>query len=145
MENKNTDIYSGSLKKWLKYIIYAIVIFTYITIYSVLDAQSPHVPYMRIIVQTSGSIIFGIILGLEYLLNERKKEGKWSFNIHRFILVGIPSFISAMYYFFYYCPIFIVIPFRLPNLIFTNTFFIFSGILFGYVLITDFSKRKPAN
>lgn len=150
MKKNDAFIDSDTLKKWLKYVIYAIVIFAYITFFTVIDEQikilvsKTYDSRMENLVLLFGNIIFGIILGMERFLHEMHRKGKWGFNIPRIILIGIPSLIFAMYLYIYYSnnSVLILATDYLPKFITSNTFISLNQILFGYVLITNFSKKK---
>lgn len=86
-------------------------------------------------------IIFGGLLGLEHIIKEFNSEGKWFFDSNKFVIIGLPSLIIA------FLPTFL----RL-GIIFAYgkiTIFLLTiaatkmlNILFGYILITSFSKKK---
>jgi hypothetical protein len=103
------------------------------------------IPYL---IQLTGNTIFGVLIGFECFLKQRKRKGKWSFNVPRFVLMGIPSLIFGLYFLVYCFDVIFtdtIINF-LPEFLASSTWlFTISQILFGYVLITDFSKQKNTN
>ena len=50
-------------------------------------------------------IVFGLLLGLDKLLMERRKEGIWKVNLPKFLLLGIPLLYFSIGEFIFYCPI----------------------------------------
>lgn len=42
-------------------------------------------------------IVIGLLLGLEHFLKEFRKQGRWTVNLIRLVIMGIPSGISAFY------------------------------------------------
>ena len=78
-------------------------------------------------------LIFGILIGGTNLISEIKKEGKWKFNIPKFILIGIPSLILSIKILLYF-----IFPFKIYLLINPAVF----QIILGFVIITSFYKEK---
>jgi hypothetical protein len=147
MKKQFVNFSSAALKIWMYYLIYAIAFFAYIIFYAVgsqyLDAlrnrtYDAFTPYL---IQLFGNFILGMLIGAEYLLRERKREGKWSFNVPHFVLIGIPSLIFGLYLLFYYIniPIISILP---PFIGSSKWFFTVNQTLFGYILITSFSKQS---
>ena len=84
------------------------------------------------------SIFVGLILGLEHLAKEFHKDGRWIVNMTRLIIMGVPSGIFA-----FYLVLVFTLPIAFPPFL-TNTtlFHMFSGIIFGYTIMTSFYKKK---
>lgn len=84
------------------------------------------------------SIFLGLILGLEHITKEFRKDGRWTVNIVRLIIMGVPSGIFA-----FYLVLVFTLPIAFPPFI-TNTtlFHMFSGLVFGYTIITSFYKKE---
>ncbi|SDH31012.1 hypothetical protein [Desulfosporosinus hippei] len=83
-------------------------------------------------------ILLGLLLGLEHLVKEFRKDGNWSVNIIRLIIMGVPSGVFAFYLVLIY-----TLPIRLPSFLsYNNLFFQVSGIICGYTLITSFYKKE---
>lgn len=129
MKNKNA----------VKYLIYLITIsILYYCGNTILakyyeDTQITFV-YNYWIITTVKLIFFGgigVVLGLDKLLSEIKKEGKWKVDISRLIILGIPSLFFSMPY--------LVIRLLTLHKSFENIFTI-SSIIFGYILISSLYK-----
>ena len=79
--------------------------------------------------------LLGALLGLEHLIDQLKKSGKFKFNLERFLIVGIPAFILSIEYLeLYYVRV---------GLTYTPAFLLFLRMVFGYYLITSIYKLKP--
>lgn len=83
---------------WLKYFLYAVVLICYIAlsdkIIVFLNNQYYHFtinPFLSLVGRTIIYIIVGLLLGLESLLLQTRKEGKWRVNLPKVIFLGIPS------------------------------------------------------
>jgi hypothetical protein len=88
-------------------------------------------------------VVFGLLLGMEHLLKELSIKGKWSFNLPRILFMGIPSLVLGLYAFIYYSgvPIITTITNNLPGFLGQSPIgWAFAQILFGYILITNFTK-----
>ncbi|MDO0824646.1 hypothetical protein [Desulfosporosinus nitroreducens] len=85
-------------------------------------------------------IFLGVLLGLEHLVGEFRKDRNWSVNIVRLIIMGVPSGVFAFYL------LLLTLPIRFPSFLFnTSLFYEFSGIVFGYTLMTSFYKKQDNN
>lgn len=88
-------------------------------------------------------IVLGLLLGLERLVAEMRKEGKWGINLPKIIFLGIPSlYFSIGTFIYYYCPIvFVQVTLCYPLRFFLQGNFIsvFQMIL-GYTICTSFIK-----
>ena len=79
--------------------------------------------------------LLGALLGIEHLIDQFKKSGRFKFNLERFLIVGIPAFILSIDYLeLYYVRI---------GLTYTPIFLLFLRIIFGYYLVTSIYKQKP--
>lgn len=83
---------------WLKYFLYAVVLICYIAlsdkIIVFLNNQYYHLTinsFLSLLGRTIIYIIVGLLLGLESLLLQTRKEGKWRVNLPKVIFLGIPS------------------------------------------------------
>ena len=100
--------------------------------------------YGYIVIRLLIGYSIGAILGLDYFINELRKEGKWRFNISKVILVGLPSlYISLTFIWFYSNVHFLqnVIAYPLLKLMiyFPDSVPLFQ-LVFGYTIITSFYK-----
>lgn len=133
--------------KTKKIIAYALILGTYIyfsqvllkNLYDIGKKTFVHWPYFYSTIFIS--IIFGILLGLGYIINEYKKQGRWNINIVKLLIIGIPSLFCTFYEPIYYL-INIHPPLALRIIVLSESFEIFTGILFGYVLITSIYKKQ---
>lgn len=141
---------------WRIYLAYTLTILCYLVGSGwILRAQSEQAskmfnsfPFM--VWSTVIFIILGILLGLEHLMLEMKKEGQWNFNLPKVILLGIPLFYLAMSYFIYYFPTSSVIiqeilsypvAFILRSRM-SQTYMAIFQIMLGHIIITSFYKSQ---
>lgn len=97
---------------WLKYFLYALVLICYITISDkiivFLNYQYYHLIislFLFLLVKTILFIIVGVLIGLESLILEKRKEGKWKVNLPKVIFLGLPSlYFSIGTFIYFYCP-----------------------------------------
>ena len=99
--------------------------------------------YNMVMIIFYGSI--GLLLGLEHLIQEIKKEGTWVINIPKLILMGIPSLYFSLGIFLYGSRnqfVREVIAYPIGILLNNSTNFIFVlQLIFGYSIITSFYKK----
>ncbi|WP_128214131.1 hypothetical protein [Clostridium manihotivorum] len=86
----------------------------------------------------------GVLLGIERLAAERKKNGIWKINLPKLIFLGIPSLYFSLGIFLYYSSISFVrdiIAYPL-DYFFNNNVNILSlfQVILGYVIISSFTK-----
>lgn len=102
-------------------------------------------PYPYYIIVLGFPIVIGILIALPGFVNNFRERGKWYFDWAKFISVGLPTFFLTMY------PIILiskVIPVKIPIEInfalgFPNNPHAISGVVFGYLLLSVFSKHEP--
>ena len=140
-------------KSWLKYFfIILIILFIVFGGQHVLDGIriNEQVTYiMHPYLQTILMIIFyggiGLILGLEHLIHEMKKEGTWVINLPKFLLIGIPSLYFSLSVFIYFSSNQLVrniFAYPISILLTSNQSFIWIfPLIFGYSIITSFYKK----
>ena len=103
-------------------------------------------PYFQNIIMLIFYGGIGLILGLEHLIQEIKKQGKWVINIPKLVLMGIPSLYFSLSILIYYInsqfvrdilsyPIGILLN-NSPN--FISVF----QLILGYSIITSFYKEN---
>lgn len=74
----------------------------------------------------------GVVLGLDKFLSELTQKGKWSFDIIKFLILGIPSLIFSMQY--------LVLTFiQIPSSF--NNMYTIANIVLGHTLISSFYKE----
>lgn len=101
-------------------------------------------PWLMIIIKLLLNILFSILIGLEHLLGEIKKDGSWHFNREKLLIVCLPLFIFSLSEVIYYLPLSFLV--GITTNIFTNLIIDKSGtvnllqILLGYNLITSMYK-----
>lgn len=79
----------------------------------------------------------GAILGIDNLIKENSKEGKWRFDFKKLIIVGLPAFVLSMPV-FWAIIIIICLKGKVDNIIMTiYNFMIIFNIILGYVFITS--------
>ncbi|OAA90026.1 hypothetical protein [Clostridium ljungdahlii] len=139
------------IKTWLKYFVYAFIIiaFMYLAGYASIYLKKLQEAFRTNIYQY-GLITFilyaviGFLIGLEYFLNEKDKNGTWKVNLPKLILIGLPSLYFSSYVFIFYCPVsfirnVLIQPIEFFLRVNTNLISIFQ-LLFGYVVITSLYK-----
>jgi uncharacterized membrane protein len=144
-------------KEWLQnfFVILLILILVFGGQYVLEDMREKAASTYQINIYLHGFITFffyggiGVLLGLEHFIREKKKDGKWSLNRPKLVLIGIPSlYFSASILLFY-------------NSILSNTFLTYPigvllnnngshfltvfNVIFGYTIITSFYKKKINN
>lgn len=142
-------------KSWLKYLVYSLLVIgaVYLEGYMEKVFQQDYnakqkINFLFVAAFTLATVIIGVILGLEHLLNERKKEGIWKVNVPKVVLMVIPALYGALAYVFY----FIAISNNnetIFNIFVSPTVKFFSGstafmtifqVVLGYLIITSFYK-----
>lgn len=88
----------------------------------------------------------GLLMGLEHLIQEIKKEGTWEINIPKLVLIGIPSLYFSIASFVYYnTSQFVrdILSYPISILMKNSTNFIsVFQLILGYSIITSFNKKK---
>ncbi|HEY8908860.1 MAG TPA: hypothetical protein VIM51_01060 [Desulfosporosinus sp.] len=83
-------------------------------------------------------IFIGILMGLEDFVIQYNRQGKWSVNITKLIILGIPSAVFAFYLVLAFT---FVIP--IPSFIYNGYLFSeVSALIFGYTIVTSFNKKQ---
>ena len=139
------------LKSWLKYLIYGILIFGLVIMERYIDMRCTSLAaatydvrylYFRLASFTLFGVLAGALLGLDTLLTERKKSGRWKVKLPKLLFLCLPAFF------------FIVIPYLswiIPSLalLWSSTiwsysldFLYISSVLFGNFAITCFYKHS---
>lgn len=93
-------------KSWAMYLLYFIFIFGVVYgtqyLFTVLRSDYKIWSYYGIRMMFLFYLCIGILLGLEHLLYETKKDGVWKINIPKLIVVAIPSLYFSLAFFLYY-------------------------------------------
>jgi hypothetical protein len=144
-------------KEWLQnfLVILLILVMVFGGQYVLEDMRGKAASTYQINIYLHGFITFffyggiGVLLGLEHFIREKKKNGKWSLNIPKLVLIGIPSlYFSASIFLFY-------------NSLLSNTFLVYPigvllnnngshfltvfNVIFGFAIITSFYKKEINN
>jgi membrane protease YdiL (CAAX protease family) len=138
------------MKNWLRYLLYALIFFIFVITFSSIYNYQHYLlerggnAFSQYLVSTIAGFLFGLLLGFEHFLKELKKQGKWVFNLPRFLFIGIPSLFFGLYVYIYYSGIPFIcflsdLPVQVP--IFTS----FCQVLFGFMLATNFSRCTAQN
>ncbi|GFP75606.1 hypothetical protein [Clostridium fungisolvens] len=133
---------------WGAYFLYAVVFFCYIVLSNKLlisfnkEKQMTFQIMPLILWSMFIFILLGLLLGLEKLILERKKDGNWKINLPKLIFLGIPFLYLSLGVLIYYSSLIpqvlsYPIQFFLQDNI--NFFSIFQVIL-GYVISSSFIK-----
>jgi hypothetical protein len=96
-------------------------------------------PYNICILQFIINCFAGMIFGIEKVLSENKRNGKWRIDLPKFIIFGVPSFILGisiiLMWKFTFLPYFLGL-YYINFSLFVN----FMQMLFGYTITTCFYK-----
>lgn len=133
---------------WGAYFVYALVFFCYtvlsnkllISVYK--EKQMTYQIMPLILWSMFIFILLGLLLGLEKLILESKKEGRWKINLPKLMFLGIPSLYFSLGILIYYSPsISQVLSYPIQFFLQNNIDFlsIFQVIL-GYVISSSFIK-----
>ncbi|APM40883.1 hypothetical protein [Clostridium kluyveri] len=139
------------LRTWLKYLAYTFVIiaFMYLGEYVLTYLKKSWEVTFNLSVYQYDLITFifyaaiGFLIGLEYFLKEKRKEGRWKINVSKLILMGLPSLYFSLYAFIFYFSVPSVINILIQPIVFflsDITFMAIFQLLFGYVVITSLYK-----
>lgn len=127
-------------ESYCKYIIYITLIIAYLFVNAYithlinLNMESTYTitPIMIIYGETK-YMVLGLILGLENIIREKKKEGNWKIHAKKLLIIGLPLLILA------------VLPYKLTMLTMqkdNTTIRIMSAVILGYITISSFYKSK---
>lgn len=131
------------MRKILYYLFYLILIMAFLFVayrlgaFIQLEAKSSFNPRPLAIAKILISVLFGALLGLEFLLIQIKTPGKWKLNAAKFILIGIPSTLYVVLIL-----IQMYIPINIYSAIYRGIFIELIPIVTGYILITSFIKNN---
>ena len=133
---------------WLSHCLYAVVLICYIAfgnnILIFLNEQR-QTTYKMLPFLLGSMIIFivlGVLLGLDKLILEMRKEGNWRLNLPKVIFLGLPSLYFSIGVFITFIPIgFIQQTIGYPIRFFlTGNFISVFQIILGYTICTSFIK-----
>jgi hypothetical protein len=98
-------------------------------------------PYFYLWLQFANFCAAGMVFGMEKLLSEKKRQGRWRINAARLFILGVPSFLMGAYFILW--SMFPIIP-SLMSLSFVDIglFVNFIQMLFGYTIATSFYKAE---
>lgn len=140
--------------KWLKYLGYILLIVVLIYLDGHVgykqknyQEQTFNLSLSYFVISMIIKIGIGLLLGLEHISNEMKKEGSWKINLPKILLMVIPSLYFSMSYFFMYLYndnlIYGILTY--PASLFMRNgsgYIIIFQLLFGYLFITSFYKQN---
>ncbi|MCL6612016.1 MAG: hypothetical protein K6T66_10815 [Peptococcaceae bacterium] len=102
------------MRNWGKYFLYSFLIFGFLYLSQIIQNNATRgfnigeytVLYMQLL-QVVIYFIAGVLMGLEYIIEEIKKKGKWAIKTDKLLFIGIPSlffslyniFVNPLYYF----------------------------------------------
>lgn len=143
-------------KSWLEY--FFIILLIFLMVFGgkhILDgirinAQKTYNsnPYFQYSLISIFYVAIGLILGLDHLIKEIKKEGKWVINIPKLVLMGIPSLYLSLSIFIYYSNNQFVRNLSSYPMAILSTCINFISVfqlIFGYSIITSFYKKMSRN
>ena len=99
----------------------------------------PFYPWSYCMYRLIFNIVFGILLGVSYLLNESSKEGVWRVEKAKLICLGIPSFLISLIEFIFFYKATLYIPHMIVE--YGNIIVTLNQILFGFIFISSFYKQ----
>lgn len=135
---------------WVGRLVYTVILIGYIigsnevlsTVYKRAQATFKPLPFIAWSIVIF--IVFGLLLGIDYLFEEIKKEGAWKINICKLLFIGLPCIYYALSLFTMWfnieCLQFLVIHSVIENLVNSLLANTVIEILLGYTLITSFYK-----
>jgi hypothetical protein len=140
---------------WLKYFVYLLLIVLILWVQGVVQtvyqndySKTYQMNYVLYALYVSMPVIVGAVIGLEALIRERAKAGKWKLNLPKLILIVLPSLYAYSFYFI------VLLNNETIYNIFIDPFIKFFGnsaafitilqLLLGYSLITIMHKVEPA-
>jgi hypothetical protein len=143
-----------NIRKWMKYFIYIITILGLILLAkhsadTIMEIQQKTYKIRPFLNNTLMLILHGAIgvgLGLEKLFEEKKKDGIWTVNVPKLIILGIPCLYFSLSLIIYHIYVFHRISFIINPIKYFlagsyNPTAIFQ-MIFGYVAITSFYKTE---
>lgn len=113
----------------------------YISNKLLINAQKNFQPFLLYRAFFTVLFLFGVILGLEYLFNEKKKDGKWNLNSLKLTILGGTSLLVIIWHWFPIVFKIVVIKVPFPSIINHSMLYNLSVILFGWVLTTSIYKN----
>ena len=136
-----------NIKSWKKYLfcIFAIFCLAYwgLKVTKMYYAQYYRFEESKFIYSSILYIIsygaIGAVLGLDSLIKERNKAGKWTINISKIIIIGIPSLIFALP-----LNLLLIDGISVPNVIMkilaNDNLMVICNVILGYIITTSFYK-----
>ena len=145
-------------KSWLKYLGYILLVIAAVFSEGQMElvfqkdlTKNSKISYLLFTAYVLLTVVIGIVIGLEHILNEKKKEGDWKINVPKIVLMAIPSLYASLTYYFYFISAKNETVFNImvnPIIKFfgkTDTFISIFQILLGYFIITSFYKGAKKN
>ncbi|KKM09706.1 hypothetical protein SY88_17340 [Clostridiales bacterium PH28_bin88] len=88
-------------------------------------------------------ISVGILIGLDHLINEIRKQGRWALSIEKLILLGLPAVYLAFADIFWYSEsLHFLLPSPLYLYVTGGRIQLFAGVILGYTVMTSFYKTQ---
>lgn len=140
------------LKSIFKYLFFTILIFLMIAVRAYVARQLKsqfdaiyRMNFSLLFIETFINIVIGLLLGMENLFNEIKKDGVWKVNLSKIILMGVPSLYFSFAYLVGYCNNEFIqktlLSYPIINLFeYDSSFITVSQIILGYIIITSFYR-----
>lgn len=135
----------------LLYLIYVIILYlliylaTYISTYFYEISRSTFNRTPEAIYTTFYPIVLGLYAGLPNLYKQMKKEGIWTVDWIKLLVIGVPSLLVALSYIILLLisekGIAVSYPFPAIFAMYTAPRFL-SSFIFGYILLTSFKKKN---
>ncbi|RCX18820.1 hypothetical protein DFR58_10489 [Anaerobacterium chartisolvens] len=133
------------MQKWIRVLVYLFFIVAFIFLSENLISKAEHysaISYSKNLYHLAIifiNIIFGALLGMEYIINEKRKKGAWKINFPKFVILFLPALLFNLY--------FIALVFNaawIQNLNFLYRAVVATNIIstiFGYSIMTILKKE----
>ncbi len=133
----------------LKYFVYIVLIVALLYLKNFINArfENSYLRYMNTAYLLIGKYIInlfiGIILGLDNLIAEMKKEGSWKINLPKLLIIAIPALYFSLGIMIYYMTDSILsVPAGLLIKNGNSSFMDIFQLILGYSIITSFYKSS---
>ncbi|MCY6485431.1 hypothetical protein OW763_13940 [Clostridium aestuarii] len=140
------------VKSWSKYFVFIFLILVivfggqYILEGIRKNAQATYIiPWYLSVIMIIFYVSIGLLMGLEHLICEIKKEGTWAINLPKIVLMGLPSLYFSLTVFICYSNnqfVRNVWAYPIGILIKNTTIISVFQLILGYSIITSFYKHN---
>jgi hypothetical protein len=129
----------------ISYLIIGTVIHNFITSIDIFDTEYANTIfrnyYFRYAIHYIYFILFGIVIGLDKLIEESDNDGKWKFKWDKLLIQGIPMIYIASQFFLYFNPSETIRKFSHVFFIKHEYIILLALVANGYIFITSIKKE----